>query len=94
MQNSLQRCFNGCPRSVRIVLWYNDGDLVANVDAEERDAGEQNAILAAVSLDVVDAVVLDKCTDDLLACHWADLLVDEAAVVSDGSFQNVALNQL
>ena len=52
---------------VRIVFRDDDGDLVADVNTEISDAGEQNAIFAAGSLYVVNAVVLDERTDDLLA---------------------------
>ena len=46
--------------------------MVADVNAEISDAGEQNAIFAAGSLDVIDAVVLDERADDLFARYSLD----------------------
>ena len=84
--NALQRSFDRSPGCVGIVLWDDDGDLVAEADAEIGDTGEQDAVFASACFDIVDAVVLRQCADDLAALNWADLLVDKAAVVGDGEF--------
>ena len=54
----LQCCFYGCPGCIWVVFWYDNRDLVANIDTEVRYAGEQYAILSAQSLYIVGAIVL------------------------------------
>ena len=68
--------------------------MVAFIDAEVRDASQQNAVFAAVGFHVVGAVVLDERADNLLALYRADLLVDKAAVIRDGQLEDIALDQL
>ena len=90
----LQCCFDRCPLGIRVVFGDDDGDLVADVDAEVGHASEQDAVFSGLSLDVVRAVMLRERADDLFAWDGADLFVNETAVISNGELEDVTFDEL
>ena len=78
---------------VRTVFWNDDGDLVTDVDAEVGHTGEQDAVFATAGFDVIGAVMLRECADDLFSGDWADLLVDKSTVIGDSEFQDIAFDK-
>lgn len=81
---ALKSSFDSSPSSIWVVLRDDDSNLATNADMEVGDAGEQDTVFFAVCFNIVGAVVLDKCTNDLFAFDWANLLIDKSTVVGDG----------
>lgn len=90
----LQRGFERGPLGAGVVFRQVDADLVTRLGLEVRNAGQQHAVLLAVDVHKVMAVLQLERAHNLLARNRADLLVHERAVVGDGQFKNVALNEL
>ena len=90
----LECSFNGSPGGIWVIGRNNDRYLVAHINAEVRHASKQNAVFATICFNIVSAVVLGKRTNNLGALNRSNLLVNEAAVIGDGEFENIALNEL
>ena len=94
LQFGLKTCFDRSPDCFTVVFWDDDAYLVADTSLKVRDTREKNAVFAATRFDVVGAIVLHECANDLAACNWTNLLVDKPTVICDSELEDVAFDQL